>query len=406
MARATPRQGRHLRRAPRPLRRRGDGGPPRPHVEPHARRRRLRRRRFPRDVRRPTPDDVGGDARLPRRHRPDVVYGGAAPPHLHHGRARVHILPVGRRHALSGRRSPSAPPPSRRSRRTRRRRRRRGRTRSPPRARGLALAALASAVNVVLSLSLVAKQRAANQDDQQNFEALISLIKELDTDGDGLISKAELKTYFHKLFPKSRSSPSGRDGRRRLGRAHHGRARNLLRPAVGAPLAVCGERRRCVGRRSGRREEYSTARLEAQLDRHASTKLSQRAGGFLTPFLLWDLASMSVCFGILGFFMSSEGMAFMGWRFRTSLYFGKMLIGLSRRCSSFQDARPRRRARAHRAHRLQQGGRLRPQDQPGRDRPPRGAAPGGEARPRPRRRRRPPRRAAPPRVGVARRPLG
>ena len=26
--------------------------------------------------------------------------------------------------------------------------------------------------------------------------------------------------------------------------------------------------------------------------------------------------------------MSSEGMAFMGWRFRTSLYFGKMLIGL------------------------------------------------------------------------------
>ena len=37
---------------------------------------------------------------------------------------------------------------------------------------------------------------------------------------------------------------------------------------------------------------------------------------------------MSVCFGILGFFMSSEGMAFMGWRFRTSLYFGKMLIGL------------------------------------------------------------------------------
>ena len=30
VARATPRQGRHLRRAPRPLRRRGDGGPPRP----------------------------------------------------------------------------------------------------------------------------------------------------------------------------------------------------------------------------------------------------------------------------------------------------------------------------------------------------------------------------------------
>ena len=199
----------------------------------------------------------------------------------------------------------------------------------PPRARGLALAALASAVNVVLSLSLVAKQRSANADDQQNFEALISLIRELDTDGDGLISKAELKTYFHKLFPKSRFEPvwaaMDADGSGELTMAE-------LATFFGQQSVLhsqCAESADAVlDAEAGAAEEYSTARLEAQLDRHASTKLSQRAGGFLTPFLLWDLASMSVCFGILGFFMSSEGMAFMGWRFRTSLYFGKMLIGL------------------------------------------------------------------------------
>ena len=157
----------------------------------------------------------------------------------------------------------------------------------------LALAALASAVNVVLSLSLVAKQRAANADDQQNFEAPISLIKELDTDGDGLISKAELKTYFHKLFPKSRFEPvwaaMDADGSGELTMAE-------LATFFGQQSVLhsqCAESADAVLDAEAGAAEYSTARLEAQLDRHASTKLSQRAG-FLTPFLLWDLASMSV----------------------------------------------------------------------------------------------------------------
>ena len=79
LARATP------RRPPPPTRAAASSAsrrrrPSSPSAWFHARRCRLRRRRFPRDVRR-QPRRCGR-RRAPRRHRPDVVYAGAAPPHF------------------------------------------------------------------------------------------------------------------------------------------------------------------------------------------------------------------------------------------------------------------------------------------------------------------------------------
>jgi len=173
-------------------------------------------------------------------------------------------------------------------------------------------------------LVLAQKQVVAMADDKNKMDKLVSVIKDLDSDGDGEVSKKELKAVFFELFPGASfdtvwdeldSDGSGSLTTKEL--ANHFGMGHLVEGTAEEEEAELKKLSGGVG---------SMAELEAQLEELSQSELSGTAGGVMTYFLYWDLfvfTSVTI-YAVLHAspFENDE------WQVSCTLFFMKVIIGL------------------------------------------------------------------------------
>jgi hypothetical protein len=191
------------------------------------------------------------------------------------------------------------------------------------------LAIVLTSINVGIAIRtfaiLVKKQDHAAAEDEEHEQALAEVMQSLDRDGDGEVSRNELKRVFGQLFP----GMSFDEVWAQLDRDKSGTITIAeLANHFGMGHLVNDREQQVDASAYLDEDQFDTADVEAKLGAMASSKLSQSAGGALAGFLVWDVASVVIAFGFVGFMFVSESMSLDDWRFRTSLYFAKMVIGL------------------------------------------------------------------------------
>lgn len=177
-----------------------------------------------------------------------------------------------------------------------------------------------STLSAVTLAALFWRQRVAKREDEATIARLERVMTTLDKDGDGEVSKSEFREAFKELFPHAQFEPVWRaidkDGDGSLSMAelasHFGMAHLVQQPLPEAPKDD---------------ELDDMFSVEAKLDEIVeASALSERAGGVISYFLVWDLIATA----IVGAFVASKyyGDDNIEWHWRLALYFAKMLTGL------------------------------------------------------------------------------
>jgi len=157
------------------------------------------------------------------------------------------------------------------------------------------------------------------------------VITDLDSDGDGEVSKKELKNVFAKLFPGANfeatweeldSDGSGSLTTKEL--ANHFGMGHLVTGTKEEEEAAMKQ----FG--SGGPMGGSMADIEAQLEELSSSELSGTAGGVMTYFLWWDLGVfvLLAIYAVVHAGPHVQNDGFGSWRLDATLYFCKMIQGL------------------------------------------------------------------------------
>jgi hypothetical protein len=201
--------------------------------------------------------------------------------------------------------------------------------------KGIILNQYSLVLNAAYALPLYAilglRQKWAMADDAKKLEELTKVITDLDADGDGEVSKKELKNVFGKLFPGANfeatweeldSDGSGSLTTKEL--ANHFGMGHLV---TGTKEEEEAEMKKFG---SGGPMGGSMADIEAQLEELSSSELSGTAGGVMTIFLWWDLGVFVLLtiyvIGHAAPHVRADGMD--TWRLDVTLYFAKMVMGL------------------------------------------------------------------------------
>jgi hypothetical protein len=169
------------------------------------------------------------------------------------------------------------------------------------------------------------RQKVAMDEDKVKIEALQTMLKDLDADGDGQVSKKELKVVFRKLFPHAASfdelwdeldsDGSGSLTTKEL--ANHFGMGHLVQGTKEEEEAELKKLSGGIG---------SMAEIEAQLEELSSSDLSGTAGGVMTYFLFWDVA---VIVGLAAYFyVHTKPFDWNAWQVSATMYFCKMVLGL------------------------------------------------------------------------------
>jgi len=177
-----------------------------------------------------------------------------------------------------------------------------------------------------LYVILALRQKWAMADDTKKLEELTNVITDLDSDGDGEVSKKELKNVFAKLFPGANfeatweeldSDGSGSLTTKEL--ANHFGMGHLVKGTK--------EEEEAAMKQFG---GGSMADIEAQLEELSSSELSGTAGGVMTYFFWWDLGIFVVLtiYAVVHAGPHVQADGFGSWRLDATLYFCKMIQGL------------------------------------------------------------------------------
>ena len=165
----------------------------------------------------------------------------------------------------------------------------------------------------------------AMSEDAAKLDKLMQVIEDLDKDGDGEVSKKELKAVFYDLFPgasfedvwdKLDSDGSGSLTIKEL--ANYFGFGHLVEGTAEEEEAEIKKLQGGVG---------SMAEIEAQLEELSQSELSGTAGGVMSYFLIWDLGVLVSLFAAILY--HTKQYAWDSWQISTSLYFIKMVYGLS-----------------------------------------------------------------------------
>jgi len=183
-----------------------------------------------------------------------------------------------------------------------------------------------SMFTLTLMVLLVLKQREAHWADKETMERFETVMLNLDKDGDGEVSKAEFKVAFKELFPNSKFEPVWKqidqDGDGSLSMAelaNHFGMGHLIKEQPQEEVKKIDD--------DDLEDMFS---IESKLDSMVeASAFSEKAGGVITYFLIWDLIS----FAAVGSFVlmkvnGSDESLDSQWRLRTSLYFSKEMLGL------------------------------------------------------------------------------
>jgi hypothetical protein len=185
---------------------------------------------------------------------------------------------------------------------------------------GIAIGALAMTCYSIL----VSNQKFVMAQDEANEQHLMEVITALDRDGDGEVSKAEFRKVFKELFPKSSFEVVWK----KLDKDQSG-------TLTMAELANYFGMGHLVKQDDDDVEAYlekdalNMAELEDKLEKTVgASKLSGTAGGALANFLVWDVIAVSLAALFVTTKVLSQHISFKEWRFGTSLFFAKMMVGL------------------------------------------------------------------------------
>ncbi|KAL1529337.1 hypothetical protein AB1Y20_000291 [Prymnesium parvum] len=189
------------------------------------------------------------------------------------------------------------------------------------------LFALNTSTMIVMCL-LIKKQRDALKEDQAAIERFARVMVRLDRDGDGEVTKAEFRLAFKELFPNAKFEPVWKkldqDGDGSLSMAelanHFGMGHLVKEQEV-------------VVEKKPDSDDDMDAMMSVETMLNSTVEasaLSNRAGGVLAYFLIWDLISFFLVgtLVIIPRIRSANDTIESQWRLRTGLYFSKQLLGL------------------------------------------------------------------------------
>ena len=185
---------------------------------------------------------------------------------------------------------------------------------------GLAATTHAIVSSVALA-ALYISNLAGSREDDAHRKKIEGLMQELDRDGDGQVTKAEFRVLFQSQFPNDLFEPVWReidkDGDGSLSMAeladHFGMS-HLVKEVSHVSSDQLSD----------------MASIEQKLSYLTTeTALAQQAGGIITSFFMYDVVSFCVICGLVAYHMEDFGYDVSDWRVLTSLYFAKVMVGLS-----------------------------------------------------------------------------
>jgi hypothetical protein len=190
---------------------------------------------------------------------------------------------------------------------------------------------ISAAYTLPLYFIMGVKQKIAMADDAKKLDELTKVIKDLDADGDGEVSKKELKAVFQKLFPGGSNFEETWDELDADGSGSLTTKELADHFGMGHLVQGTKEEEEAAMKKFAGGGVGSMAEIEAQLEELSSSELSGTAGGVMTYFLYWDLIMFALIQTFVFFHVKPHVIAdgwSPNWRVDATLYFSKMLIGL------------------------------------------------------------------------------